>query len=61
MSKQHEVEVTRSPTVIWPLIIPFEHKTIAADRAILNITFWPKFKEARLRCVFKAASSYPGR
>lgn len=34
---------------------------MAAERAILNITLCPKFNEARLRWVFKAASSYPRR
>jgi hypothetical protein len=42
-------------------MIPCEHKTIAVDRAVLKITFWPKFKKARLCDVFKAASSYPER
>lgn len=52
---------TKSPTVISPLRIPFEHNTMAAERAVLNITLCPKFNEARLRWVFKAASSYPRR
>lgn len=43
-----------------PFIIPLEHKTIAAERAMLNIAFCPKFNIAKLRWVFKAASSYPG-
>lgn len=51
-------QITKSPTVIAPFIIPNEHKTIAVDRAVLNITFWPKFKQARLLWVFNAASSY---
>lgn len=34
---------------------------MAAERAVLNITLCPKFNEARLRWVFKAASSYPRR
>jgi hypothetical protein len=42
-------------------MIPCEHKTIAVDRAVLKITFWPKFRKARLRDVFKAVSSYPER
>jgi hypothetical protein len=36
--------VTKSPTVRAPLIIPYELKTIAADKAELKITFWPKFR-----------------
>ena len=28
---------------------------------MLKITFWPKFRKARLRDVFKAVSSYPER
>lgn len=51
--------ITRSPTIIAPLIIPYEDKIIAADKAVLNMRFWPKFKKARLDYVFNAASSYP--
>lgn len=53
-------ELTKSPTVILPFMIPCEHNTIAVDRAALNIIFCPKFNNARLRWVFKAASSYSG-
>lgn len=52
-------KITKSPTVIAPLIMPYELKTIAPDKAVLKITFCPKFKNARLLWVFKAASSYP--
>lgn len=31
-------QITKSPTVILPFIIPFEHNTIAVDKAVLNMT-----------------------
>ena len=40
--------VTKSPTVIAPFMIPYELKIIAVDKTMLNKTFWPKFKKARL-------------
>lgn len=59
MEKEKWGKFTKSPTVICSFIIPCEHNTIAADKAVLKIAFWPKFKKARLCCVFKAAFSYP--
>jgi hypothetical protein len=37
---------------------PYELKTIAVDKAVLNITFCPKSRQARLLWVLSAASSY---
>ena len=50
--------LTRSPSVMSPLLIPLAAITMVAAMAALKMAVWPKLRRERLVCVLRAATSY---